>query len=254
MADKQALWQQYKAQKDPAIRQALILAYAPLVRYVAGRLAMGLPPQVEIDDLESYGLFGLIEAIERFDPARGIKFETYAVQRVRGAILDGLRAETWAPALRQKARQLEQAYAELENKLGRTPESAEVAAALGITVAELARREAEVGAAVMVSMEDPWTAEGGHPSRVADRLADPSAPDPETEAQRTERKEMLALAIEKLPEKERLVISLFYYEGLTAKEIAGVMRLSVARISQLHSKAILRLRGRLARQRQHLVF
>lgn len=252
MADHQALWERYKADRDPGARQALILTYASLVRYVAGRLAMGLPAQVDIDDLESYGLFGLIEAIDRFDLSRGVKFETYAVQRVRGAILDGLRADTWAPALRQKARQMEVTYGQLETQLGRAPTDDEMAAALGITVVELNRREAEVGAAVLLSMDDsgPGDEPGG---RFGERLADLDAPDPEREAMLTERREVLARAIEKLPEKEKMVVALFYYEGLTAKEIAGIMNLSVARISQLHSKAILRLRGRLARVKQQLI-
>lgn len=251
--EKPDLWRRYKEQKDPVAREELILAYAPVVRYVAGRLAMSMPPNVELSDLESYGLFGLIEAIDRFDPSRGVKFETYAVQRVRGAILDGLRADTWAPALRQKARQMEDAYGTLENRLGRAPTDEELAAHLGITTADLQKREAEVGAAVILSLEDGWTGEDGEVSSVADRLADDRAPDPVTEAMISERRAILAQAIEHLPEKERLVVSLFYYEGLTAKEIAMVMKLSVARISQLHSKAIMRLRGRLARHQQHLI-
>lgn len=250
--DKPVLWRRYKEQKDPAAREQLILAYAPIVRQVAGRLAMGLPPSVELDDLESYGLFGLMEAVERFDPGRGVKFETYAVQRVRGAILDGLRAETWAPALRQKARQMEEAYGTLETCLGRAPTDEELAGHLGITVADLARREAEVGAAVLISLEDSWSSEDGEAMAMSERLADARAPDPVNEALRSERREVLAQAIEKLPEKERLVVTLFYYEGLTAKEIALVMKLSVARISQLHSKALLRLRGRLTRCKQQM--
>lgn len=251
--DKPALWRRYKEQKDLAAREELIVAYASIVRYVAGRLAMSLPPNVELDDLESYGLFGLIEAVERFDPGRGFKFETYAVQRVRGAILDGLRADTWAPALRQKARQMEDAYGALESRLGRPPTDEETAAHLGISVADLQRREAEVGAAVLISLEDSWSGEDGEVSSLVERLPDANAPDPVAEAMLSERRDALAQAIEKLPEKERLVVTLFYHEGLTAKEIAMIMKLSVARISQLHSKAILRLRGRLVRFKQQMI-
>lgn len=249
----QELWERYKADQDPQAREQLVLAYAPLVRYLAGRLAVGLPPQIELADLESYGMFGLMEAIERFDPRRGVKFETYAAQRVRGAILDGLRAETWAPALRQKARQLEEAYARLEGELGRSPTDAELARFLNLTPEELARREAEVGAAVLLSLEEGLTGPGGERMPAAERLADDQVADPAQAALALERRELLAEAIARLSEKEQLVVTLFYYEGLTAKEIAAVMGLSVARISQLHSKAILRLRGRLARQKQHLM-
>lgn len=251
MRELQDLWRRYKETGDASAREELILSYVSLVRHVAGRLLLGLPAQVEIGDLESFGLFGLLEAIERFDLSRGIKFETYAVQRVRGAILDGLRAETWARALKQKGKQMEEALARLEVTLGRCPSDDELAAALGITAAELHRREAEVAAAVLLSLEDGRTDSEGTP--VAHRLADPAAPDPQVEAWRNWRKESLAEAIERLPEKERLVVSLFYYEHLTATEIARVLGLSVARISQLHAKAILRLRGRLSRAKPYLL-
>lgn len=231
-----------------------MVQFAPLVRYVAGRMAMGLPSQVEIDDLESYGLFGLLEAIDRFDTARGVKFETYALTRIRGAIIDGLRADTWAPALKQKAKQIEQAEATLESQLGRDPTDEELASKLGLSVPDLMKRQSEVSAAIMLSLdESPASGDDGEGLSVADKLQDPSSPDPEAEALFTERRETLAVAIEKLSDKERLVVTLFYFEGLTAKEIASVMNLSVARISQLHSKAILRLRGRLSRYKQQLI-
>lgn len=249
-----ALWQKYKEMRDPKTREDLIIHYASLVRYAAGRIAMGLPSQVEVDDLESYGLFGLMEAIDRFDLSRGVKFETYALNRIRGAIIDGLRADTWAPALKQKMKQMEQAQAALESELGRDPADEELAARLGMSVTDLNRRQSEVSAAVMLSLDEVTSSgDEGEGTSVGDRLPDPRSPDPELEALFTERREMLAVAIEKLSEKERLVVTLFYYEGLTAKEIAMTMNLSVARISQLHSKAILRLRGRLARHKQQLM-
>jgi RNA polymerase sigma factor FliA len=248
------LWHKYRQTKDSSAREALVVAYAPLVRYVAGRMALGLPPQIEVADLESYGLFGLLEAIERYDPGRGFKFETYALTRIRGAIIDGLRAESWAPALKQKAKQLEAAYVEMESKLGRPPSDDELAGRMGISREELHKREAEVAAAVLVSLDEPASSgtDESEALTVSDKMMDPTSPDPEMEALLTERRDILAESIERLPEKERLVVTLFYYEGLTAKEIAAVMRLSVARISQLHSKAILRLRGRLARAKQVL--
>lgn len=254
MVDTATLWKRYKDSRDAAAREGLVVAYASLVRYVAGRLAMGMPSQVELDDLESYGLFGLLEAIDRFDPGRGVKFETYAMTRIRGAIIDGLRADTWAPALKQKIKQMDEATAALESTLGREPTDEEVGARLGLTVEELTRRRSEVTAALILSLDDmPSGGEEGEGTTVAERLEDPNSPDPVAEVLFTERREVLAQALEKLPEKERLVVTLFYYEGLTAKEIAMVMNLSVARISQLHSKAILRLRGRLSRARQQLI-
>ncbi|HYG58266.1 MAG TPA: FliA/WhiG family RNA polymerase sigma factor [Symbiobacteriaceae bacterium] len=254
MVDTASLWKRYKETRDPGAREGLVVAYASLVRYVAGRLAMGMPSQVELDDLESYGLFGLLEAIERFDLSRGVKFETYAMTRIRGAIIDGLRADTWAPALRQKVKQMEEAQAELETSLGREPTDDELGARLGLSAADVVKRRSEVSAAVILSLDEmPGSHDDGEGLSVADRLVDPNSPDPEAEALFTERKELLAQALEKLPEKERLVVTLFYYEGLTAKEIAMVMSLSVARISQLHSKAIMRLRGRLSRAKQQLI-
>lgn len=254
MADNAALWKRYKEARDPDAREGLVMAYASLVRYVAGRLAMGMPSQVELDDLESYGLFGLLEAIERFDPGRGVKFETYAMTRIRGAIIDGLRADTWAPALKQKVKQMDEAQAQLETQLGREPTDEELGARLGLSASDLVRRRSEVAAAVILSLDEVTSSsEEGEGVSVVERLEDPTSPDPVAEVLFREKREILAAALEKLPEKERLVVTLFYFEGLTAKEIAMVMSLSVARISQLHSKAILRLRGRLSRAKQQLI-
>lgn len=243
MSDVSELWTRYKEGREIAARDLLVEHFLPLVRLVAGRLSLGLP-KVDVDDLESFGLFGLLEAVERFDPARGVKFETYASTRVRGAIIDGLRAETWAPALRQKARQIDEIENRLESELGREPSEQEIAAGLGLTLQDLHRRRGEVGAALVVSLDDviPGDEDG---LTVGERLTDPNSPDPVSAALFMERRELLAEAIETLTEKERLVVTLFYFEGLTAKEIAAVLGLSVARISQLHSKALLRLRGRL---------
>jgi RNA polymerase sigma factor FliA len=254
LVDTAELWRRYRTTRDAKAREELVLAYASLVRYVAGRLAMGMPSHIELDDLESYGLIGLLEAIDRFDPDRGVKFETYAMTRVRGAMIDRLRAETWAPALKQKAKQLDEANSLLETRLGREPTDEEMASHLGMTLPELRRRQTEVSAAVILSLDETTgIGDEGEGIVVADRLEDVNSPDPEAEALFTERREILAQALEKLSEKERMVVTLFYYEGLTAKEIAHVMSLSVARISQLHSKAILRLRGRLSRSKQQLI-
>jgi len=254
VVDTASLFRRYRDTRDAKVREELVVAYASLVRYVAGRLALGMPSQVEIDDLESYGLFGLLEAIDRYDPNRGVKFETYAMSRIRGAIIDGLRADTWAPALRQKVKEIEEAEARLETELGREPTDEELADRLRLTVADLHRRRSEVARAVIISLDETASAnDDSEGLTMVDRLEDPTSPDPVAEAMFTERREVLARALEKLSEKERLVVTLFYYEGLTAKEIALIMNLSVARISQLHSKAILRLRGRLSRVKQQLI-
>jgi len=254
--DRERLWSLYKRNRDPKAREELILQYASLVKYIAGRLAMGMPPNVELDDLISYGIFGLIDAIEKFDHERGVKFETYAIARIKGAILDGLRAFDWAPhSLRQKVRDLERAYGDLEARLGRSVSDEEVAEHLGISLGQLQDRLAEVAGLALVSLDDLWPSEGGGDGlvRPLDTIIDENSPDPVAYAIFEERKALLAEAIDKLPEKERLVVALYYYEGLTAKEISQVMGLSQSRISQLHSKAILRLRGRLSRLKDRLV-
>jgi RNA polymerase sigma factor for flagellar operon FliA len=249
----QQMWQRYKATHDPAVREQLILHYLPLVRQVAGRMAMSLPAHITIDDLESHGLLGLLDAVGKFEPGRGVKFETYASSRIRGAILDGLRAESWAPALQAKARELEREHVRLASQLGREPTDEELSASLGLTPGELYRRQAELGAAVVLSLDEPRGGEDEYGGSLAGLLVDESAQDPLQEALLEERKKLLIKALERLSEKERLVITLFYYEELTITEIAHVMNLSVARISQLHGKAVLRLRGFLSRSKQQLL-
>lgn len=231
-------------------RDEMVARYLPLVRVVVGRLSLLLPPQVEWDELESYGLIGLLDAVDRFDSAKGLKFETYAYTRIRGAVLDGLRAQAWAPRLVAKAKQLSRSYGELEARLGRSPEDRELAEYLGISTEELAKLEAEAAAASLTSLDAESGEEG---EALGSKLADDQAPDPLHHYLDDELREALATAIDLLPEKERTVVSLFYYEELTPKEIARAMGLTPARISQLHRKAILRLRGRLARSKAQLL-
>ncbi|MBT9258499.1 MAG: FliA/WhiG family RNA polymerase sigma factor [Clostridiales bacterium] len=250
------LWEAYKGWQDEEAYEKLVERYLPLVKYVAGRLAMGLPAHVDMEDLYSYGVFGLLDALRKYDPSRGVKFETYAFTRIRGAILDGLRELDWVPSsLRQKARRLEQAYGALEARLGRPAEDREVAEALGMDEEALQQLLVDISRVTVASLDDAaWNrdeeGEGDLPLR--DMVADDRAADPFEEAYLRERQALLAQAIDRLPEKERLVIALYYYEGLTVTEIARVMKLSVSRVSQLHSKAVLRLRGRLSRQREAL--
>ncbi len=253
--DTGPLWIAYKEQGDRAAREKLIVHYVHLVKYVAGRLALGLPPHVDPDDLYSYGIFGLINAVERFDHNRGIKFETYAITRIRGSILDGLRAMDWVPAsLRQRAKEVEEVYWRLENQLGRAATDEEVAADLGIGMEEFHRLVGDLGRSQILSLDELWPVSDGDEGEftLKDLVGDEKAEDPFDSAAMSEMKQVLADAINRLPEKEKLVVTLYYYEGLTAKEISQVMELSVSRISQLHSKALLRLRGRLSRFRRAL--
>jgi len=249
------LWVRYKENKDLQARETLILSYAPLVKYVAGRLAIGLPNNVQRDDLLSYGVFGLMEALERFDYQRGIKFETYAISRIRGAIWDGLRAMDWVPySVRQKAKELEKVYAQLEFQLGRSATDEEVCNAMNLSPSQFQRLLTETSATSLLSLDEQLGGENGDHEglRLMDVIQDPQAQDPNAMAEYAEMKAMLAEAIDKLPERERLVIALYYYEGLTLKEIGQVLGVTESRISQMHSKAILRLRGRLSRAKKKI--
>ena len=250
------LWFRYKRATDQAAREELIRKYAPLVKYVAGRLAVGMPPSVELDDLVGYGVFGLMDAIEKYDLSRGNKFETYAVARIRGAILDGLRSLDWAPhSVRQKARELERVYGQLEAKFGRPADDREVAETLGVTLQTLHRTLNDIQGVGLLSLEDLFPADNGRGTGhlSADTLRDDRVAQPESVAEVNDRKRILADAIRNLPEKERLVVSLLYYEELTAKEISEILNVSQSRISQLHSRAILRMRGRLTRMKEGLL-
>jgi RNA polymerase sigma factor for flagellar operon FliA len=194
-----------------------------------------------------------LEAIEKYDPERGVRFETFAIPWIRGACLQGIRALQWAPALRKRVRQLELAYAELERTLGREPTQEELAQHLHLTLDELELRIAEAGNLTVLSLEEALLDADGEGTTLLERLADPNAPDPVESSQDAERRHRLAQVIDSLPAQERMVISLVYYEGLTAKEISELLHLSPARISQIHSRAILRLRGKLARLKELMV-
>ena len=247
--EMQALWREYRANKNPAIRDRLIVTYAPLVKYVAGRLGSGLPAHVDDEDLVSYGLLGLIGAIERYDPDRDVKFETYAIARIRGAIIDELRALDWVPrSVRSRARDIERAIGELEAKLGRVPTDEEIAAKVGITVAELEESLTDIARSSIAALDELWTVSGSDGDQVAliDTIEDTEAPDPQGTLSHTEMREAIADAIARLPEREKLVVTLYYYEELTLREIGEVLGVTESRVSQLHTKAILRLKARLA--------
>jgi RNA polymerase sigma factor for flagellar operon FliA len=244
-----ALWRDYKQTNDPRLRERLILHYSPLVKYVAGRVGAGLPPNVEQADLVSYGVFGLIDAIEKFDLGREIKFETYAINRIRGSISDELRAIDWIPrSVRSKARDVEKAYARLEATLHRTPDEEEVAAELKISVDELRTIFSQVSYVNVAALDELLTAGGdrGDSVTLGDTLQDARAEDPMLAFESEETKYLLARAVNALPEREKVVISLYYYEGLTLAEIGQVLGVTESRICQMHTKAVLQLRAKLA--------
>src|SRR5215211_6474525 len=241
------VWRQYKEQGDERARERLVVAYSPLVKFIAGRMASGLPSHVQESDLISYGLLGLMGSIERFDPEREIKFETFAVSRIKGAIIDELRSLDWVPrSVRSKARNVEKAHSKLENRLQRAPSDEEMSAELGIGVSDFHDTLLEIANSSVLALDDLWTIadpDGGQVS-LLDTIHDPNAVDPEREMGSAELKDRLADAIESLPERERLVIALYYYENLTLREIGEVLGVTESRVSQLHTKAVLGLRSR----------
>ena len=243
------LWQQYKKTGETPLRERLILHYSPLVKYVAGRVGVGLPPNIEQADLVSYGIFGLIDAIEKFDLDRAIKFETYAISRIRGAIIDELRAIDWIPrSVRYKAREVEKAYAKLEGELHRTPSEAEVAAEMDIKLEDLHTIFSQVSFVNVVALDELLSVGGekGDKLSLVDTLEDTRAEDPVLAFESEETKFLLAKAINTLPEREKIVVTLYYYEGLTLAEIGQVLGVTESRICQMHTKAVLQLRGKLS--------
>src|SRR3954466_4434464 len=247
-----ALWAEFKDSGDQRLRERLILHYSPLVKYVAGRVGVGLPPNIEQADLVSYGIFGLIDAIEKFDISRAIKFETYAISRIKGAIIDELRAIDWIPrSVRYKAREVEKAYAALEARLHRTPTEPEVAEELGISLDDLHTIFSQVSFVNVIALDELLNVGGerGDKMSLVDTLEDTKAEDPVQAFETEETKYLLARAINTLPEREKIVVTLYYYEGLTLAEIGQVLGVTESRICQMHTKAVLQLRGKLADQR-----
>ena len=245
----QELWKRYKATSDERARERLVVAYSPLVKYVAGRMSSGLPAHVEESDLISYGLSGLISAIERFDLTREIKFETYAITRIRGAIIDELRTLDWVPrSVRARARQFERVNMKLEARLQRAPTDEEMATELGISVAEFNESLVQISTSTLVALDELWGTSDNNGDQVSllDTIADRGAPDPQAIVDQGELRDRIADAIAALPEREKLVIALYYYENLTLREVGEVLGVTESRVSQLHTKAVLRLRSKLA--------
>ena len=247
-SDLEELWRQYKLHGDQHARDRLIKRYAYLVKITAGRVVTNLPPNVEQDDLVGAGVVGLIKAVDQFDITRQVKFETYAIALIRGAILEMLREEDWVPrSVRERAKSLERTYLQLEISLGRPADEEEVAKALGIGLDDLHSLLADTGRGVVLSLDDVIVgADGNERIHLADVINDDST-SPSAEVEFKEMRRTLGTAIDRLPDRERLVIALYYYEGLTFKEIGKVLSVSESRVYQLHTQAVLRLRGYLTR-------
>jgi RNA polymerase sigma factor FliA len=245
----QDLWRRFKATGDERARERLVVAYSPLVKYVAGRMSSGLPAHVEESDLISYGLGGLISAIERFDLSREIKFETYAITRIRGAIIDELRTLDWVPrSVRARAREIERANMKLEARFQRAPTDEEMASELEVSVEDFQDALLQISNSTIVALDELWSVSDstGDAISLLDTLPDRGAPDPEQLMDQSELRDRIADAIAALPEREKLVVALYYYENLTLREIGEVLGVTESRVSQLHTKAVLRLRGKLA--------
>lgn len=243
---RQKLWSEYAKNPSQQLRENIILEYAPLVKVVAGRLAMYLGYNVEYEDLVSYGIFGLIDAIDKFDPEKDVKFETYASLRIRGSILDQIRKMDWIPrTVRKKQRDISAAIKDIEAKTGRTATEEEIAAHLGISGEEYDSWQSQMKVTNVVSLDEFIEQGGGDVNIIDDHGMTSKYALPEEVIEKEELKEMLGEALSLLTEKERRVIELYYYEDLTLKEISHILEVSESRISQLHTKALSKMRGKL---------
>lgn len=246
----QELWEQYARTNQSSLKNKLIIEYASLVKYVAGRLNIYLGQNVEYEDLISYGIFGLIDAIDKFDISKGVKFETYASLRIRGAILDSIRKLDWVPrSLRQKHKQIEKTYMELEMELGRSATDEELADKLGVSTKEIQELFKKINLISLISLEE-YVEQNNEPNTNINPHT--NMEQPEVYLEKQELKRVLKESIEKLPEREQKILFLYYFEELTLKEISAIMGVSESRISQLHTKAITRLKGKLGRYKSIL--
>ena len=245
-------WLDYKKTRNPKLRDSFIRQYAPLVRYVAGKVAMGLPQNVDYDDLVGYGVFGLIDAIDKFDPEKHVKFKTYAVTRIRGAIFDELRAIDWVPrSVRQTSREVEEAIVNLEARLGRQVTDKEIAEELGMKEEEFNDTLIKISGTAVLSLNDVWyTGDENDKVSIVESIESPQTLNPDNIVERDVVKKVILEALQELPDKEKKVLVLYYYEDLTLKEIGKVLEVTESRVSQLHTKAILRLRARLMNARK----
>lgn len=243
--DLETVWTRYKEHGEQDERDQLIVYYAPLVKYVASRIASGLPQNVDQSDLASYGMFGLIDAITKFDPDRGFKFETYAISRIKGAILDELRSIDWVPrSVRAKAKSVERAMSKLESELHRAPTDEEIAGELDLTMGQLTGIYNQISSLGMVALDEMLSFGAGDSMTLGDTLAD-RRDGPGGQYERVEMRQLLGQAINRMNEREKIVLTLYYYEGLTLAEIGNVLGVTESRVCQIHTKAVLSLRGRL---------
>ncbi|HON12622.1 MAG TPA: RNA polymerase sigma factor WhiG [Treponema sp.] len=252
---EEELWLAYKKTRDPKIRETFIKQYAPLVKYVAGKVAVGMPHNVEFDDLVGFGTFGLLDAIEKFDPEKNVKFKTYAVTRIRGAIFDELRSIDWVPrSVRQKTKELEDTIGSLEAQLGRTATDQEIAQALGMTEDEFLKTMMRISGTSILSLNDVWfSGDENDKVSIGESIEAPSSLNPDIIVEKDEIRRIIIEAINELPDKEKKVLVLYYYEDLTLKEIGQVLEVTESRVSQLHTKAILRLRAKLTNIRKGIM-
>jgi RNA polymerase sigma factor for flagellar operon FliA len=242
------LWRIYKKGRDTKIRDFFVRQYAPLVKYVAGKVAIGMPNNVEFDDLVGFGVFGLFDAIEKFDPDKHVKFKTYAVTRIRGAIFDELRTIDWVPrSVRQKTREVEETIRKLEASLGRAAADEEIAKAMRMNIKDFHNLMLKISGTSVLSLNEVWySGEDNDKMSIVESIESPSSLNPDSIVEKEEIKRIIVEAINDLPEKEKKVLVLYYYEDLTLKEIGEVLEVTESRISQLHTKAILRLRAKLS--------
>ena len=244
--DVQALWERYQGTGDPGVRERLILHYAPLVKYVAGRVAVGMPAYVEHADLVSYGIFGLMDAIEKFDLDKGYKFETYAVTRIKGAIIDELRSVAWGPrSVRAKARKVEAAIGRLEADLHRSPSEEELAEELGWGLEELQDTLAKVSMTSLAALDEVLDVGEGDRVSLVDTLQDLTAESPEESLDDVETKRLLRESLGRLTEREQTVLGLYYFEGMTLAQVGDVLGVTESRVCQIHTKAVMSLRAKL---------
>jgi RNA polymerase sigma factor for flagellar operon FliA len=237
-------WRRFGRTRDLEARDQLILAYSPIVKYAAGKIASRMPAHIEVADLVSYGLGGLIDAVERFEPDRGVKFESYAGLRIRGAIFDELRTLDWVPrSVRAEARKIDTAMGELSTRLQRTPTDDELAAKLSMDTAQLDAALQRVADSQMIALDEPWGGPSGlQPTRL-EALHDEDAVDPAASAIATEQRGHIAEAVKQLPEREQTILALRYHQELTNSEIGEILGVSESRVCQLHAKAVLRMRA-----------
>ncbi|MDY4903172.1 MAG: RNA polymerase sigma factor WhiG [Treponema sp.] len=249
---EEQLWIEFKKTKSSAIRDKFIRQYMPLVKYVAGKVSTGMPDSVEFDDLVGFGQFGLLDAINKFDPEKNVKFKTYAVTRIRGAIFDELRELDWVPrSVRQRSREIEDTIVELEGKLGRSATDSEIAQAMGLSDAEYQDTLVKISGTSVLSLNDVWySGDDSENMSIGDSIESPSSLNPDVIVEREEIRRIIIEAINELPLNEKKVIVLYYHEDLTFKEIGQVLNVSESRISQLHTKANLHLRAKLTSARK----